>query len=111
MPEAADRAVGAEDVELVVLARSSRARTGATEGAAVRDTDGRTYAASGVDLPSLQLSALQAAVAAGAAVVEPAGPAAVRDLSAGAPVLRAYGRGEVLEVVWTPAPRGGGLGV
>ena len=30
---------------MVTLARSVRARTGAAEGAAVRDTDGRTYAA------------------------------------------------------------------
>lgn len=53
-----------EDAKLVTLARSSRARTGAAEGAAVRDDMGRTYAAVTVSLPSLQLSALQAAVAA-----------------------------------------------
>ncbi|MFP5253292.1 MAG: cytidine deaminase [Actinomycetes bacterium] len=52
-----------EDTKLVTLARSSRARTRATEGAAVRDLDGRTYAAARVDLPSLRLSALQVAVA------------------------------------------------
>jgi cytidine deaminase len=51
-----------EDVKLVVLARASRARTGAIEGAAVRDTDGRTYAAASVTIPSLKLTALQAAV-------------------------------------------------
>ncbi len=91
-----------EDAKLVTLARSARGRTGAPEGAAVRDTDGRTYLAASVDLPSLRLSALQAAVAAAvssgvtgleaAAVVsdapsvEEAGLAAVRDLTAGAPV-------------------------
>jgi hypothetical protein len=91
-----------EDVKLVTLARSSRGRTGAPEGAAVRDTDGRTYLAASVDLPSLKLSALQAAVAAAvssgvegleaAAVVsssdavEPDGLAAVRDLTPSAPV-------------------------
>ena len=48
----------------MTLARSARARTGAAEGAAVRDDIGRTYAAATVDLPSLQLTALQAAVAA-----------------------------------------------
>ena len=32
-----------EDAKIVTLARSARARTGAAEGAAVRDTDGRTY--------------------------------------------------------------------
>jgi cytidine deaminase len=53
-----------EDAKLVTLARSARARTGAAEGAAVRDDMGRTYVAASVALPSLTLSALQAAVAA-----------------------------------------------
>ncbi len=53
-----------EDAKLVTLARSARSRTGAAEGAAVRDDIGRTYAAATVALPSLQLTALQAAVAA-----------------------------------------------
>jgi hypothetical protein len=53
-----------EDAKLVTLARSARARTGAAEGAAVRDDIGRTYAAATVDLTALQLTALQAAVAA-----------------------------------------------
>jgi cytidine deaminase len=53
-----------EDAKLVTLARSARARANAAEGAAVRDDIGRTYAAATVDLPSLSLSALQAAVAA-----------------------------------------------
>jgi hypothetical protein len=52
-----------EDRKLVTLARSTRARTGAAEGACLRDGDGRTYAGATVDLPSLQLSALQVAVA------------------------------------------------
>jgi hypothetical protein len=56
--------VDAEDEKLVRLARASRARTGAAEGAAVRDDMGRTYAAATVALTSLSLSALQAAVAA-----------------------------------------------
>jgi hypothetical protein len=91
-----------EDAKLVTLARSARGRTGAPEGAAVRDTDGRTYLAASVSLPSLKLSALQAAVAAAvssgvegleaAAVVstddsvESDGLAAVRDLTPSAPV-------------------------
>jgi hypothetical protein len=54
----------AEDAKLVTLAKSARARTGAAEGAAVRDDMGRTYVAASVALPSLALSALQAAVAA-----------------------------------------------
>ena len=94
-----------EDAKLITLARSARGRTGAAEGAAVRDTDGRTYLAATVALPSLQLSALQAAVAAAvssgvegleaaavvtaAEVLEPAGLAAVRDLTPSAPVLLA----------------------
>lgn len=52
-----------EDAKIVTLARSARARTGATEGVAVRDTDGRTYAAATVALPSLQVSAVGVAVA------------------------------------------------
>jgi hypothetical protein len=52
-----------EDRKLVTLARANRARASTAEAAAVRDTDGRTYSAASVDLPSLQLSALQVAVA------------------------------------------------
>jgi hypothetical protein len=52
-----------EDQKLVTLARSARARTRAAQGAAVRDSDGRTYVATSVALPSLALSALQVAVA------------------------------------------------
>jgi hypothetical protein len=55
--------LSAEDRKLVTLARATRARTGAAEGAAVRDTDGRTYAAASVALPSLALSALEVCVA------------------------------------------------
>ncbi len=92
-----------EDVKLVTLARAARARSGAAEGAAVRDTDGRTYAATTVTLPSLALSALQVAVAMAvssgaegleaAAVVgestlpEGAGLAAARDLTPDVPVV------------------------
>ena len=94
----------AEDAKLVTLARSSRARTGAAQGAAVRDTDGRTYVAASVELPSLRLSALQVAVAmavsSGALGLEAAvvfgtdeagasdepGAAAVHDVAPNAPV-------------------------
>jgi hypothetical protein len=58
--------VDPEDDKLVTLARSARARTGAAEAAAVRDDIGRTYVAGSVALPALQLTALQAAVAAAA---------------------------------------------
>ncbi|WP_110241992.1 cytidine deaminase [Nocardioides gilvus] len=52
-----------EDAKLVTLAKATRARVDAAEGAAVRDTDGRTYAAASVALPSLTLSAVQVCVA------------------------------------------------
>jgi hypothetical protein len=102
--------LGAEDAKLITLARSARARTGAVQGAAVRDTDGRTYVAASVALPSLQLSALQVAVAmavsSGAAGLEagvvlgdePAdepGEAAVREVAPAALILRAYPDGSV----------------
>ena len=52
-----------EDKKLVVLAKATRARTGAAQGAALRDLDGRTYAAATVDLPSLELAALDVCIA------------------------------------------------
>ena len=52
-----------EDQKLVVLAKATRARTGAAQGAALRDLDGRTYAGATVDLPSLQISALDVCIA------------------------------------------------
>ncbi len=104
-----------EDEKLVVLARSTRARVQADEGAAVRDTDGRTYAAASVALPSLRLTAVQAAVAAAvssgaegleaAAVVTDAETVdgssvdAVRDLAADAAILRADAAGTVRETL------------
>jgi hypothetical protein len=106
MPE-----LGAEDAKLVTLARSVRARTRAAQGAAVRDTDGRTYVASSVALASLQLSALQVAVAMAvssgalgleAAVVlggdgaDEAGRAAVRELAPSATVYHASIDGTLL---------------
>ncbi|GAA0584568.1 cytidine deaminase [Actinomadura livida] len=92
-----------EDAKIITLARAARARSGAPEGAAVRDETGRTYAGTSVDLPSLKLSALQVAVAmavssgagdleAAAVVTAADAPApsdltTVRDLGAKAPVL------------------------
>lgn len=55
--------LSSEDQKLVTLARATRARTSAAEGAAVRDLDGRTYAAATVALPSLGLAALDICVA------------------------------------------------
>ncbi|HET7174202.1 MAG TPA: cytidine deaminase [Nocardioidaceae bacterium] len=107
-----------EDRKLVTLARAHRARAGAAEGAAVRDRDGRAYSAADVDLPSLQLSALQLAVASAvasgvtgleAAVVVTESLAgsdadldAVRDLAGhGVPVYRVAVDGVVVERVTT----------
>jgi hypothetical protein len=107
--------LNAEDAKIITLARSARARTGAAEGAAVRDETGRTYSATSVDLPSLKLSALKVAVAMAvssgaedleaAAVVTAAGAAdpsdvsAVRDLGPKAPVLLAAPDGSVRDIV------------
>jgi hypothetical protein len=52
-----------EDRKLVTLARATRARTRAAEGAAVRDLDGRTYAAATIDLPHLKVSAIGVCIA------------------------------------------------
>jgi hypothetical protein len=106
-----------EDAKLVTLARSSRARVGAPEGAAVRDQNGRTYAAATVALPSLMLTALQVAVAMAAssgasrleaaAVVtsgelDRAGVAAVRDVGgSGIPILAVSADGSVRDTAWT----------
>jgi hypothetical protein len=114
-PAADGGALSAEDAKLVTLARSSRARVGALEGAAVRDQDGRTYAAASVALPSLAVTALQlavaSAVAAGATKLEAAavvteaseldgaGHAAVRDLAADAPIHVAAPDGTLLGTV------------
>jgi hypothetical protein len=119
MPEpeiaAATVELTAEDAKLITLARAARARVGAIEGAAVRDGDGRTYAAATVALPSLTLTALQLAVAmavaAGASVIEAgavvteastldaAGYAALRDRSPDGPIHLAAPDGTVLGTV------------
>ena len=111
----ADTELSAEDAKLVTLARGARARVGASEGASVRDQDGRTYAAATVVLPSLAVTALQlavaSAVAAGATKLEAAavvteastldgaGHAAVRDLAADAPIHVASPTGALLGTV------------
>jgi hypothetical protein len=111
----------AEDLKIITLARSTRARSGTAEGAAVRDETGRTYAAGPVDLPSLRLTALQVAVAmaassgaqgleAAAVVTEAdaadaAGVAAVRDLAPKAPVLVAGTDGALRTLLSPSDPR------
>jgi len=100
-----------EDLKIITLARSTRARVSAPEGAAVRDETGRTYAAAAVALPSLRLSALRLAVAmaassgatnlAAAAVVsdgelpDPDDIAVVRDLGPSAVVFNVAPDGTV----------------
>ena len=100
----------AEDTKIVTLARGARLRahvpyTGLAEGAAVRDTDGRTYAAATVENadPGLTTSALRGAVAAAAssgvrtfeaAVVVTEGLVSDADLQ----VLREFGVGTPLLV-------------
>jgi len=96
--------INTEDLKIITLARSSRARIAASEGAAVRDETGRTYTAAAIALPSLRLSALRLAVAmavsSGAqkleaaalvsdAELDPADLALVRDLGPGATVFHA----------------------
>ena len=104
-----------EDSKLITLARAARARIEALEGAAVRDGDGRTYAAANVSLPSLSLTALQLAVAqavaAGArkleaaavvtegSTVDEASLAVVRDLTPGIPVHLATPNGTPVKTV------------
>lgn len=91
----------AEDAKLVVLARAAMARAEAGAGAAVRDVDGCTYAAAPVALSALELTGLQAAVAAAvssgatglqaavlvAGSVDDPGIAAVRELAPTAAII------------------------
>ena len=104
-----------DDEKLVTLARSARARNNTAEGAAVRDDTGRTYVATTVELSSLPLSALQAAVviavASGADALEAAAIvgaeptartedlAVVADLSPDAPIVLAALDGTVHRVI------------
>ena len=98
-----------EDAKLVTLARGARLRayaphSGRSEGAAVRDADGRTYAGATVENtdPTLVTSALRAALAAAAssgarvfeavalvtqAPVSPADLALLREFGIGTPLL------------------------
>jgi hypothetical protein len=100
--------LSAEDAKLVTLARATRARARADEGAAVRDLDGRTYAAASVRLEHLTLSALEVcvamAVSSGARGLEAAvvltdaepGLGALHDLAgSGVPVLVGDERGAI----------------
>ena len=108
-----------EDGKILTLARSARLRahaphTGVAEGAAVRDSDGRTYAAATVENgdPGLTTSALRAAVAAAASsgarsfeaaavvtesLVSDADLAVLREFGVGVPLLVAGPDGTLRE--------------
>ena len=112
-----------EDAKIVTLARGARLRahaphTGVAEGAAVRDSDGRTYAGATVENadPALTTSALRAAVAAaassgarsfeaaavvGGALVALADLAVLREFGVGVPLLLAGADGAVHHTVST----------
>jgi cytidine deaminase len=112
-----------EDLKIVTLARAARTRahaprSGVAEGAAVRDSDGRTYAAATVENadPALTTSALRGAVAAAASsgarsfeaaavvtatLVSEADLAVLREFGVGVPLLLAGDDGQVHSVVST----------
>lgn len=84
-------ALSPEDAKLVTLARATRARARALEGAAVRDLDGRTYAAASVRLEHLSLSALEVCVAMAVASAASGLEAAVVLTDGEVPDVRAVG--------------------
>ena len=112
-----------EDAKIITLARSARLRahvpyTGVAEGAAVRDTDGRTYAGATVENgdPGLTTSALRAAVAAaassgartfeaaavvGGALASEADVAVLREFGVGVPLMLAGDDGTVRQTITT----------
>ena len=112
-----------EDAKIVTLARGARSRahtpdTGVAEGAAVRDTDGRTYSAATVENadPGLTTTALRGAVAAAASsgarafeaaavvgglLVSEADVAVLREFGVGVPLLLADADGTVRHSVTT----------
>lgn len=103
-----------EDMKLITLARAALTRTQAEQSAAVRDIDGRTYAAVSVHLVHLRLSAVAVAIAMAvssgaqgleAAAVAGEGPSAddldiLRDLpGSGVALWSVDDQGGVLEVI------------
>jgi cytidine deaminase len=111
--------VNPEDAKILTLAKAARTRahtphTGISEGAAVRDTDGRTYAAATVENsdPGLTTSALRAAIVAAASsgarsfeaaavvtegLVSDADLAVLREFGPGVPLLVAAPDGSLRE--------------
>lgn len=115
--------MNAEDAKIVTLARGARLRAytphnAVAEGAAVRDVDGRTYAAATVENqdPVLTTSALRAAVAAAVSsgarsfeaaalvtdgLVSDADLAVLREFGVGTPLLVAGPDGDLRETIST----------
>ena len=115
--------VDSEDAKIVTLARAARTRAHAphttlAEGAAVRDSDGRTYAAATVENadPLLTTSALRGAVAAAASsgarsfeaaavvtdgLLSASDLAVLREFGVGTPVLVAGPDGELRDTLAT----------
>ncbi len=88
---------GPEDIKIITLARSARARVAAAEGAAVRDETGRTYAAAAV---AMAVSSGAAGLEAAALVSEADEPdsadlAVIRDIGPDAIVFHASPDGTV----------------
>jgi len=109
--------VDPEDRKIITLATSARARTQAPQGACLRDTDGRTYAGSTVDLPGLSLTAVQVVVAmaasSGVVTVEAVGRIEAVAVAGDRPA--AFGDRTLLAdlgcpVLWSASARGDALG-
>ena len=92
-----------EDLKIITLARAALARGAANQGACVRDTDGRAYAAASVHLEHLRLSAIAVAVAmavsSGANALEAVAVAGVPPSEEDLDVLRDLPRSDL--AVWT----------
>lgn len=61
-PEGEPEPTDPEDIKMIGLARSALARNHALDACCVRDTDGRSYVGTAVDLEHLQLSGVQVAL-------------------------------------------------
>jgi hypothetical protein len=91
-----------EDRKIITLARSAAVRTGAEQGACVRDSDGRTYAGTSVHMAHLDLSAVSVTVAmaasSGAGRLEAAAVAGAAPTQADLDVLRDLA--QTIAAVW-----------
>jgi len=108
VPEPVEGPTDPEDNKIITLARSALARTGAAQGGCLRDTDGRTYAGTSIDLDHLRLSAVQVvvamAVSSGAQGAEAVAVAGEQPSAADLAVLGELPGSDV--VVWVTDPAG-----